>query len=133
MTDRISVLFILFSTTLLIVGGGSFTRFETRKNTTSRGVPIVAEELKCHSYSLKKLSFPTKELSEWKTFRSEEHGFEFRYPPAGQVDTYSAKEGKKVRVDLLITGETLLQEKFFLVKVEKTSDGKPVSPPGEGP
>ncbi|MFP4589362.1 MAG: hypothetical protein ACLFO3_05305 [Candidatus Acetothermia bacterium] len=127
MTDRIWGLFILFSITLLIVGWGSFTHFDIPNKLTSGRITVGAEESRCTSCNLKKANLPTSELSEWKTFRSEECGFEFRYPPAGQVNTYSGKEGKKVRVDLPVAGETLLQEKFFLVKAENASDGEPLS------
>lgn len=127
MTNRISGLFILFSITLLVLGGGPSTCFDISKKSTFRGISVDAKELKYPSCSLKKLSFPAEELSDWKTFRSEEYGFEFRYPPAGQVCTCSTTEGEKVRIDLPVTGGTLLQEKFFLVKAENASDGEPLS------
>ncbi|MFW6190792.1 MAG: hypothetical protein ACOC49_04005 [Candidatus Bipolaricaulota bacterium] len=58
-------------------------------------------------------------LSEWKTFRSEEEGFEFSYPPAGKVQTYSSKERKIVKVNLPVPSGSLLQEKLLLIKVKK--------------
>ena len=98
--------------------------------TSSLAIPLAAEELQCPSCSLKTIRFPTDELSGWKTFRSEEYGFEFMYPPDGQVQTYSDTKQKKVRVDLPVTGETLLRGKFFLVKVGKVSEGVPATPTG---
>lgn len=97
----------------------------------SLAIPLAAEELQCPYCSLKTISFPSDELSGWKTFRSEEYGFEFMYPPDGQVQTYSDPKPKKVRMNLPVTGETILQEKFFLIKVEKVSKAPPVAPLGE--
>ncbi|MCF7890066.1 hypothetical protein K9M78_02495 [Candidatus Bipolaricaulota bacterium] len=133
MTDRVSGLFVLFFTVLLIVSGGPFINFQFRIEPTFGAIPVIAEELQCPSCSLMKASFPAAELSEWKTFRSEAHGFGFKYPPAGRVQTYSDTHQRKVRVDLPVTGETLLQEKFFLVKVEKVSERNPDTTPGEEP
>jgi len=131
MTNRVSGLFILFFTTLLVLGGGLFPRFDSPLNPNFGAITIVAEELRCPAYNLRKVSYPASELTDWKTFRSEEHGFEFMYPPNGQVGTYDDTESKKVRVDLPVTGETLLQEKFLLVNVEKVSEENTHAPPGE--
>ena len=133
MTNRVSKLFILSFTILLFVTGGLFTGFHIHKIPASWAIPIDTEELQCPSCNSKKISYPTVELSEWKTFRSKEFGFEFRYPPAGQVQTYSETEEKKVRVDLPVSGGTLLQEKFFLVRVEKITEESPAFILGNGP
>ena len=131
MTVRVSGLFVLFLTVLLAVGGGLFPHFGTPGKPIFGAITIVAEELRCPAYNLRKVSYPASELTDWKTFRSEEHGFEFMYPPNGGVQTYDNTENKKVRVDLPVAEETLLREKFLLVNVEKVSEKNTYAPPGE--
>lgn len=133
MTNRGSGLFILLLAALLVVGGGIFAQFGPPGNSIFGAITIVAEELRCPTYNLRKVSFPASELTDWKTFRSEEYGFEFKYPRKGQVQTYDDTEGEKVRVDLPVPAESLLQEKFLLVKVKKVSEENPHAPPGEEP
>ncbi|MBS3737332.1 hypothetical protein KGY72_09220 [Candidatus Bipolaricaulota bacterium] len=53
------------------------------------------------------------------------------YPPDGQVDIYSATKQKRVRVALPVTGETLLRDKFFLIKVGEVSEEPPGVPSEE--
>ena len=131
MTVRVSGLCVLFLTALLIVGGGLFPHFGTPGKPLFGAITIVAEELRCPAYNLRKVSYPASELTDWKTFRSEEHGFEFMYPPNGQVDTYGDTVRKKVRVNLPVAEGTLLREKFLLVNVEKVSEENTHAPPGE--
>jgi len=130
MTNRVSTLFFLFLTALLVVGGGLFPHFGTPGKPIFGAITVVAEELRCPAYNLRKVSYPASELTEWKTFRNEEHGFEFMYPPDGGVQTHYDKESKKVRVDLPVA-EGTLREKFLLVNVEKVSEENTHAHPGE--
>ncbi|MFW6111890.1 MAG: hypothetical protein ACOC7Z_02595 [Candidatus Bipolaricaulota bacterium] len=125
--------FSIFIPVLVLVMVGINPIILTINPISSPSVPLFAEKIKCPSCSLKTLSFPSTELSGWKTFRSEEYGFEFMYPPDGQVDTYSATKQKKVRIDLPVTRGTLLREKFFLIKVGKVSEEPPGVPSEEDP
>lgn len=127
MRNKRARFFIFIPALVLAMVGINPTISVTLNPTSSLAIPLAAEELQCPSCSLKTISFPSDELSGWKTFRSEEYGLEFMYPPDGQVQTYSAPKQNKVRVDLPVTGETLLRGKFFLIKVGKVSEGVPAT------
>lgn len=72
------------------------------------------------------------ETKGWKTFRSEDYGFQLSYPPGGQLQTDSTMNQVRVKIDLPVPGGTLLKEKFLLIKAEKPFDHCPSSLPGEG-
>lgn len=61
----------------------------------------------------------TTEISEWQNFRCDKYGFEFRYPPDEKVQTYSSTQQKIVKMDMTVPPDTLLQEKFLVVKIRK--------------
>ncbi len=133
MKNRDLGLLILCLTALLVVGGGPLPHFDTLGKPIFGAIKTETEGLRCKTDNLRKASYPASDLTDWKTFRSEDRGFEFRYPPAGQVRTYSETLEKEVRVDLPVTGGTILQEKFFLVRVEKGAEAPTHAPSSKEP
>ena len=83
--------------------------------------PIIAHAAdgETSSSTAKAVTTSSTDLSEWQSFRSDKYGFEFRYPPDGKVQTYSSTEQKIVKVDMAVPSDTLLQEKFLVIKVRK--------------
>ncbi len=133
MTENKSSFFLRPLLLVLIVFVGLFCHFNNHNSSGLLALPLNAEEVKGPTSSLEVKSNQTPDLSDWKSFSSEKYGFQFKYPPDGKVQTYSTTGRKEVRIGLPVTGKTLLNQKFFRVKVERAFEGYPGSPSGKEP
>ena len=135
MTKNTSKFFVFLLAVAVILGGGVFYH---SSNCKLASAPIAlsfpsspAEDVQSPPSTPKAKKFPSADLSGWVIYRSEEDGFQFQYPPGGDLQTYSETADKQLRLDLPVTGETLLTEKFLLVKVRQASGQKPGSLSGK--
>lgn len=114
--DKLSVVIIV---SLFILPGAVSMVFTPGTRGYNQPMVAYAADGEDSSSTSKAVTPSTTKLSGWQSFRSDKYGFEFRYPPDGKVQTYSSKEQKIVKVDMPVPSDTLLQEKFLVVKVRK--------------